>query len=81
MGCCSEHSRSELVRRGLAEAGRGLPAIEPGMPVPAGTGLDRRTFLARGAGLALAQAFDLFALQGRHAVPVPMALSARSLTW
>lgn len=54
MGCCSEHSRAELMRRGLAEAGRGLPAIEPGMPVPAGTGLDRRTFVARGLGLALA---------------------------
>ena len=54
MACCNEHSRSEILRRGLAEAGRGLPAIEPGMPMPAGTGLDRRTFLARGAGLALA---------------------------
>lgn len=28
-----------------------------------------------GAGLALADAFDLFALQGRHAVPVPMAMT------
>ena len=43
MACCDEHSRAELLRRGLAEAGRGLPAIEPGMPMPAGTGLDRRT--------------------------------------
>jgi uncharacterized protein (DUF1501 family) len=41
------------MRRAVAEAGRGLPAIEPGMPLPAGTGLDRRTFLARSAGLAL----------------------------
>ena len=54
MAHCSEHSRAAFVRRGLAEAGRGLPAIEPGMPVPAGTGLDRRTFIARGVGLALA---------------------------
>ena len=54
MACCNEHSRSEILRRGLAEAGRGLPDIEPGMPVPAGTGLDRRTFLSKGAGLALA---------------------------
>ncbi len=54
MACCNEHSRAEILRRGLAEAGRGLPAIEPGMPVPAGTGLDRRTFIARGVGLALA---------------------------
>jgi uncharacterized protein (DUF1501 family) len=36
-----------------AEAGRGLPVIEPGMPLPAGTGLDRRTFLARSTGLLL----------------------------
>ena len=54
VACCNEHSRSDLLRRGLAEAGRGLPAIEPGMPMPAGTGLDRRTFVARGVGLALA---------------------------
>jgi uncharacterized protein (DUF1501 family) len=54
MACCNEHSRSEILRRGLAEAGRGLPDIEAGMPLPAGTGLDRRTFLSRGVGLALA---------------------------
>ena len=52
--CCSDFSRTDLLRRAAAEAGRGLPAIEPGMPVPAGTGLDRRSFLARTAGLALA---------------------------
>jgi uncharacterized protein (DUF1501 family) len=40
---CSEYAR----------AGAGLPAVEPGMPVPAGTGLDRRAFVARGVGLAL----------------------------
>lgn len=51
---CSDFSRTDLLRRGLAEAGRGLPAIEAGMPLPAGTGLTRRSFLARGAGLALA---------------------------
>ncbi|HVU77696.1 MAG TPA: DUF1501 domain-containing protein [Gaiellaceae bacterium] len=34
-------------------AGRGLPAIEPGMPTPAGTGLSRRSFLAKSLGLAL----------------------------
>ena len=54
MGCCDEHSRATLLRRGIAQAGSGLPAIEPGMPTPAGTGLDRRTFLARSVGLALA---------------------------
>jgi uncharacterized protein (DUF1501 family) len=52
--CCSDFTRTELLRRGVAEAGRGLPAIEPGMPLPAGSGLDRKHFLARGLGLALA---------------------------
>ena len=51
---CAEFSRADVVRRAAAEAGRGLPAIEPGMPLPAGTGLDRRAFLARSAGLFLA---------------------------
>ncbi|MEZ5154915.1 MAG: DUF1501 domain-containing protein [Solirubrobacterales bacterium] len=37
----------------MAEAGRGLPAIEPGMPAPAGTGLNRRSFLLRSGALAL----------------------------
>jgi uncharacterized protein (DUF1501 family) len=52
--CCNEFSRSSLLRRAAAEAGSGLPAIEPGMPLPAGTGLDRRSFIARSVGLALA---------------------------
>jgi uncharacterized protein (DUF1501 family) len=51
---CHEFSRASALRRAVAEAGKGLPAIEPGMPLPAGTGLDRRALLARGAGLALA---------------------------
>jgi uncharacterized protein (DUF1501 family) len=50
---CEEFSRSALVRRTAAEAGKGLPAIEAGMPLPAGTGLDRRTFVAGALGLAL----------------------------
>ena len=50
---CNEFSRASLVRASAAEAGRGLPAIEPGMPLPAGTGLDRRSFVARSFGLAL----------------------------
>lgn len=54
MGCCSEHTRADLARRGIATAGRGLPAIEPGMPEPAGTGLDRRSLLMRTLGLAVA---------------------------
>jgi uncharacterized protein (DUF1501 family) len=52
--CCNEFSRSSLLRQAVAEAGSGLPAIEPGMPVPAGTGLDRRSFVLRSTGLALA---------------------------
>jgi uncharacterized protein (DUF1501 family) len=50
---CREFTRSTLLRQGIAEAGRGLPAIENGMPIPAGTGLDRRTFLSRTLGAAL----------------------------
>ena len=42
--CCTEHAR----------ASAGLPAIEPGMPEPAGTGLSRRSLLLRAAGLGLA---------------------------
>jgi uncharacterized protein (DUF1501 family) len=47
---CDECSRADVLR---AVAGRGLPAIEPGMPHPAGTGLTRRGFVARSLGLAL----------------------------
>ena len=53
-GCaCHDFDRSELLRRGVAQAGRGLPAIEAGMPTPAGTGLSRRNFVLASAGLAL----------------------------
>lgn len=52
--CCSGYTRSQLLRSAAAEAGKGLPAIEAGMPEPAGTGLSRRKFLSRSAGLALA---------------------------
>jgi uncharacterized protein (DUF1501 family) len=50
---CSDFNRAQLLRRGTAVAGRGLPRIEPGMPVPAGTGMDRRTFLLRSTGAVL----------------------------
>ena len=50
---CRDFSRSELLRHGVAAAGQGLPDVEAGMPEPAGTGLDRRAFLLRSAGLAL----------------------------
>jgi uncharacterized protein (DUF1501 family) len=48
---CDECTRADLFR---AAAGRGLPAIEPGMPTPAGTGLTRRHFVTKTAGLMLA---------------------------
>jgi len=51
---CNDYSRSQALRRAAAEAGKGLPAIEPGMPLPAGTGLTRRSFVSRASGLALA---------------------------
>jgi uncharacterized protein (DUF1501 family) len=51
---CYDCNRTELLRRAVAEAGRGLPAVEPGMPLPAGTGLSRRSFLLGSSGLALA---------------------------
>jgi uncharacterized protein (DUF1501 family) len=50
---CQDFSRSALLRRGVAQAGKGLPAIEPGMPTPAGTGLSRRGFVLSSAGLLL----------------------------
>ena len=47
---CDECTRADVLR---AVAGRGLPAIEAGMPTPAGTGLSRRSFVARSLGFAL----------------------------
>lgn len=52
--CCTNYTRSQLLQSAAAQAGNGLPVIEPGMPEPAGTGLSRRKFLMRSAGLALA---------------------------
>jgi uncharacterized protein (DUF1501 family) len=50
---CQDFNRAQLLRAGVARAGRGLPSIEPGMPLPAGTGMDRRSFLLRSAGAVL----------------------------
>ena len=50
---CNDFTRAQLLRRGVAQAGRGLPSIEPGQPIPAGTGMDRRAFLLRSAGAML----------------------------
>ena len=52
--CCDDFTRSHLLRASVATAGSGLPIVEPGMPIPAGTGLTRRSMLLRSAGLALA---------------------------
>ncbi len=52
MAACSEHGRA-LRARTAAAAGHGLPAVEPGMPSPAGTGMSRRSFVLRSASLAL----------------------------
>ena len=62
---CNDFTRSQLLRRGVAIAGKGLPRIEPGMPLPAGTGLDRRTFLLRSAGAALS-VYGTSMLSPRH---------------
>ena len=51
---CTGLSRSRFLHRAAAEAGQGLPAIEPGMPLPAGTGLSRRSFVTYSVGAVLA---------------------------
>ena len=50
---CHDFNRATFLRRGVAQAGKGLPAIEAGMPTPAGTGLNRRSFMLASAGLLL----------------------------
>src|ERR1700755_1465140 len=72
MDGCSEH----------AQASAGLPAIEAGMPAPAGTGLSRRAFLLRSAGLGLAvygagklPAFETGVAQAQAAGPSTVLLS------
>jgi uncharacterized protein (DUF1501 family) len=62
---CNDFNRAALLRRGAAVAGKGLPNVEPGMPVPAGTGLDRRTFLLASAGAALS-VYGASMLSPRH---------------
>jgi uncharacterized protein (DUF1501 family) len=46
-------------------AGHGLPHIEPGMPLPAGTGMDRRSFLLRSTG-AMLSVYGASMLSPRH---------------
>ncbi|MDQ8043425.1 MAG: DUF1501 domain-containing protein [Solirubrobacteraceae bacterium] len=45
---CHDYARS------YASAGQGLPSIEPGMPLPAGTGMSRRSMMLRSLGLGVA---------------------------
>lgn len=46
---CDDYARSHRARPGA-----GLPAIEPGMPLPAGTGMTRRSLMLRSLGLGMA---------------------------
>jgi len=62
---CNDFTRAQLMRAGVAQAGRGLPSIERGMPLPAGTGMDRRAFLLRTAGAVLT-VYGAAALSPRH---------------
>ena len=62
---CRDFTRAQLLRAGFAQAGRGLPPVEPGMPVPAGTGLTRRSFMLRSAGATLA-VYGVGALSSRR---------------
>ncbi len=80
-GCsCNDFNRAQLLRRWpkrgfapqarvswirSAAAGRGLPSIEPGQPLPAGTGMDRRAFLLRSVGAAFS-VYGAAALSPRH---------------
>jgi uncharacterized protein (DUF1501 family) len=50
---CADYSRGRVLRDAAARAGDGLPSVELGMPLPAGTGLTRRSFVLRSMGLAL----------------------------
>lgn len=50
---CEEFNRARLLRNAASSAGNGLPAIEAGMPAPAGTGLSRRKFLMRSGAFTL----------------------------
>ncbi len=59
---CHDFNRAQLLRAGVAGAGRGLPRIEPGLPLPAGPGLSRRSFVLRSRGA-------LVSLYGRDPPP------------
>lgn len=48
--CCESFSRSEALRRAAGAGASGPREWDPRMPVPAGTGVDRRRFLLGAAG-------------------------------
>lgn len=80
--CCNELTRARLLRDAAATAGAGLPDIEHGMPTPAGTGLNRRSFLVRGSGAMLTiygamhfNAFDLMSYANAAAPSDPVFVS------
>ncbi len=50
MACCSGFTRAEALRAAAATANRGPREWDTAMPVPAGTGIDRRRFLLGAAG-------------------------------
>jgi uncharacterized protein (DUF1501 family) len=50
---CQDYTRTELLRRAASGAAVGVREFDPRMPVPAGTGLDRRSFLLRSLGVAI----------------------------
>jgi uncharacterized protein (DUF1501 family) len=50
MNCCSGFTRAEALRAAADGAGRGPREWDSSMPVPAGTGMDRRRFLLAAAG-------------------------------
>lgn len=64
---CRDFTRAQLLRGGVARAGSGLPSIEPGQPAPAGTGLNRRSFMFRAGGAALS-VYGAAALSPHHLV-------------
>ncbi|MFY9488911.1 MAG: DUF1501 domain-containing protein [Solirubrobacterales bacterium] len=66
---CDEFNRAHLLRQAAAQAGKGLPHIEPGQPVPAGTGLSRRSFLIKSG------AFMLTVYGAMHLDPMRMSES------
>jgi uncharacterized protein (DUF1501 family) len=73
--CCDDFTRAQALRRAAAGAGRVVAVRDPRAPVPAGTGLDRRQFLLRGAGVVLslygATRLDIAALEEGIASAAP----------